>query len=393
MLDPIVAFFVKVFQWIGRGIGLLVGVLLWPFLWFGRWYAQKGWTIKLVFGAGIALLAGLYLFFLYTTQIWNGFNPDYVENYNHEARQRSAGEQQVSTAPALAAPSTAQAGTTAQAAAQPPVTQRTCGQSLIATVAADLTDFNVNQNRWISSMILYKVGLFGLSWDKTPWMDNKASFQRGIHEAIRRTTTELADNLGRVRGTSQIDPNLQSARGNAQFDEYTWYVGLNPPGPKTPTPSYYRQIVRDLRAFNDRLSRCEAVFDARADNLIQYLDRITSALGDTSAILRDRSENYNNGFFDVRADDRFWFAYGQLYAYYGLMAASHADFEDVLRERNLDTLWKAMENQFQSALRIRPWIIANSREDGMFATHLATIGFYVLRVRTNMLEIQNVLQR
>ena len=75
------------------------------------------------------------------------------------------------------------------------------------------------------------------------------------------------------------------------------------------------------------------------------------------------------------------------------MAASHADFEDVLRERNLDTLWKAMESQFQSALKIRPWIIANSREDGMFATHLATIGFYVLRVRTNMLEIQNVLQR
>ena len=58
MLDPIVAFFVMLFQWIGRGIGLLVGVLLWPFLWFGRWYAQKGWTIKLVFGAGIALLAG-----------------------------------------------------------------------------------------------------------------------------------------------------------------------------------------------------------------------------------------------------------------------------------------------------------------------------------------------
>jgi len=393
MLDPIVSFFTRIFEWIGRAIGWLIGLLLWPFVWFGRWYAQKGWTIKLVFGAGIAVLAGLYLFFLYTTQFWTNFNPDYVDTYDHEARLRSAGEQvMVTPAPA---PATNNAATTAAPAAPAvsPQPQRTCGQSLVATVAADLTDFNVNQNRWISSMILYKVGLFGLSWDQTPWMDNKASFQRGIHEAIRRTTIELADNLGRVRGTSQIDPNLQSARGNAQFDEYTWYVGLNPPGLKTPTPAYYRQVVKDLRAFNERLARCDAVFDARADNLMQYLDRIASALGDTSAILRERSENYNNGFFDTRADDRFWFAYGQLYAYYGLMAGAHADFEDVLRERNIDTLWRAMEDQFRSALKIRPWIIANSREDGLFATHLATMGFYVLRVRSNLGEIQAVLQR
>jgi len=379
MLDPIVAFFVRVFQWIGRGIGLLIGLLLWPFLWFGRWYVQKGWIIKAIVGAGVAVLIGLYAYFFYATQWWANFNPDYPDAYSHEDRQRSAGEQ------IAAAPATGTATTGAPA--------RSCGQSLIAQTAADLTDFNVNQNPWISSMILYKVGLFGLSWEKTPFMDNKASFQRGIHEAIRRTTTELADNLGRVRGTSQIDPNLQSARGNSQFDEYTWYLGLNPPGPKSPTPAYYRQIVRDLRTFNERLSRCEAVFDARADNLIQYLDRVASALGDTSAILRERSENYNGGFFDVRADDRFWFAYGQLYAYYGLMSGAHADFEDVVRERNLDTLWKAMEDQFRSGLRIRPWIIANSSEDGLFATHLATMGFYILRVRSNLLEIQAVLQR
>ena len=390
MLDPIVAFFTWLFQQIGRGIGLAVGILLWPFLWAGRWYVQKGWVLKAVLGSAVAILAALYIYFVFTTQRWTDFNPDYVANYNFEVRRRSAGEQ---GAPATPAPAATTTTTPSAAPATTTTAAKTCGRSAIAEVAADLTDFNVNRNPWISSMILYKVGLFGLSWDRTPFLDNKASFQRGIHEAIRRTTTELADNLGRVRGTSQIDSNLQSARGNAQFDEYTWYVGLNPPGPKTPTPSYYREIVLDLRAFDDRLSRCEAVFDARADNLIQYLDRIASALGDTSAILRERSENYNRGFFDTRADDRFWFAYGQLYAYYGLMSASHADFEDVIRERNLDSLWNAMEGQFRSALKIRPWIIANSSEDGMFATHLATMGFYVLRVRSNLVEITSVLTR
>ena len=103
----------------------------------------------------------------------------------------------------------------------------------------------------------------GIDWDRTPFFDNKAAFQRGVNQAIRRTSIELVDTLGRVRGTSQIDSDLQSARGNLQFDESTWYFGLSPFGPKTPTPSFYRAAINDLKAFNERLEKCEAVFDAR----------------------------------------------------------------------------------------------------------------------------------
>jgi hypothetical protein len=369
MLDPIVNFFTWIFQMIGRGIGLFIGILLWPFMWLGRWYIERSWMLKAIVGGWLVLIVGLYVYFIYNTQVWTNFNPDYPDAYTFD--NVSAGQQ---TSAANATP-------------------KTCARSAIADITADLTDFNVNQNAWISSMLLYKLGLFGLDWDKTPFLDNKASFQRGVHEAVRRTTTELADNLGRVRTTSQIDANLQSARGNAQFDEFTWYFGFSPFGPKTPTPSYYRAIVVDLHKFNDRLSRCEAVFDARSDNLRQYLDRIASALGDTSAILRERSENYNLGFFDTRADDRYWFAYGQLYGYYGLLKGAQADFEQVLNERHLGALWDTMELQARSALRIQPLIIVNSREDGLLATHLATMGFYILRVRSNLVEISNVLQQ
>lgn len=63
-------------------------------------------------------------------------------------------------------------------------------------------------------MILYKTGLFsGVDWDHTPFLDNKASFQCADDQAIRRTTAELVDLLGRVRGTSQVDQSLQDARG------------------------------------------------------------------------------------------------------------------------------------------------------------------------------------
>jgi hypothetical protein len=371
MMEPIVNFFVRLFQWIGRGIGFVIGLILWPFMWLASWYTQRGWILKLVVGGTLLLLVALYGYFIYATQVWINFNPNYIDNYKIESRNVSAGEQ-----------ISAGSGTE---------TARTCGRSAIADISSDLIDYEVNQNPWISSMILYKLGLFGINWDHTPFLDNKASFQRGINQAIRRTTTELADNLGRVRTTSQIDNDLQDARGNMQFDEETWYFGLQPFGPKTPTPSYYRDAIAKLRAFNNRLQKCEAVFDARSDNLKIYLDRVASDIGSTSALLKERAENYNYGFFDPRADDRFWFAYGQLYAYYGLMKAAEADFEDVIKQRNLTSLYQTMDAQFVAALKIQPFLIANSREDGLFASHLTTMGFYILRVRSNMVEISNVL--
>ncbi|MCV9961351.1 DUF2333 family protein [Pararhizobium sp. BT-229] len=375
MLDPIVGFFQRIFSAIGRGIGLVIAWVLFPFVTVANWYRGRSWIIKGPIGIGLLLLVGLYGYFFWQTQAWTNFDPDYVNKYNLAERKNDAG-----------LPVKASAGQTAPA--------NTCERSAIVNVTADLVDFNVNQNAWISSMLLYKVGFFGMDWDNTPWLDNKASFQRGVNQAIRRTTVELVDSLGRVRGTSGINNNLQRARSNLQFDETAWYFGLDPFGPKTPTPSFYRSAMRDLQAFNDSLAKCESIFDARSDNLIEFLDRITNDIGSTSAMIRERSENHNGGWFDTRADDRFWFAYGQLYGYYGVMAAAGADFDGVITQRGLAPIWQESIKQLRAALRIQPLIISNGREDGwIMPTHLATLGFYVLRVRSNLVEMRDILAR
>lgn len=380
MLDPIVNFFTRIFQWIGRGIGFAVGVILWPFMRAGHWYTQRGWILKAVLGLALLMLIGLYGYFIWNTQVWSNFNPAYAEAYKFT--------QPAGTTPAQPAPSAT--GETAGVEGE----VKTCTNSAIVQVAADLIDFNVNENAWISSMILYKLGFFGMDWDRTPFLDNKASFQRGVNQAIRRTAVELVDTLGRVRGTSQIDQNLQDARGAITFDEETWYFGLRPFGPKTPTPSFYRTAASSLRAFNDRLMKCEVVFNARADNLLQFVDRIASDIGSTSDLIRDRSQNFNSGWFDTRADDRFWFAYGQLYGYYGILTAAHHDFQQILDNRGLTPLWNSVEGQLKAALAIQPLIISNGREDGwIMPTHLTTMGFYVLRVRSNLVEVRSVLDR
>ncbi|MFB9948102.1 DUF2333 family protein [Rhizobium puerariae] len=381
MLDRITAFFQRIGQVVGRGIGLLVAWLVWPFMAAHGWYGRRHWMVKGPILAVLLLLVGFYGYFFWQTQVWSGFNPNFVESYRWSERTVPAGQE----LPATTAPASANATATGA---------RQCQSSAIVDAVADLTDMNVNQNAWISSMLLYRLGFFGIDWDHTPLLDNKASFQRGVNQAVRRTSSELVDTLGRVRGTSGINNNLQDARGNLQFDEYSWYFGLDPFGFKTPTPAYYRTAIEKLRAFNRDLSSCNATFDSRADNLIQFVDRIANDLGGTAAILRERSENNSAGWFDTRADDRFWFAYGQLYGYYAVLSGAGADFSQVIRERNLSQIWNETLNRFRAALRVQPAIVSNGREDGLIMpSHLAVMGFHTLMVRSNLVEVRSVLDR
>lgn len=372
MLDPIINFIQRIFSAIGRGIGMLIAWILFPFLSASRWYASRGLIIKAVVGLILVLLVVVYAHFVWITQTWTGFNPDYVAAYKLNERkpagQPLAGED-------AAAP-------------------KKCERSAIVEVTADLIDMNVNQNTWVTSTPLYKLGLFGLDWDDTPFLDNKASFQRGVNQTIRRTTIELVDTLARVRATSSINPNLQDARQNMQYPEGNWYFGASPVGFRTPTPAIFRQAITELRAFNDELTDCKAVFDGRADNLLQFLDRVSSDLGSTSNILQERSEKHSAGWFDTRADDRFWFAYGQLYGYYGILSAARVDFASTIAEKNLGTIWQTMLSRFRSALNIQPWIISNGAEDGLIMpSHLATQGFYLLNARSSLVDIRDVLDR
>ncbi len=374
MLDPIVNFFTRMFQWVGRGIGFVVGIALWPFMWAGRWYAGRGWILKAAVGAALLVLIGLYANFFYATQWWSNFNPDYPAALVQARDSSAPGD-----------PATSDATATAQPAPS-------CKPSAIVAVSADLIDFNVNRNAWISSMLVSKLGLFGIDWKNTPFFDNKAAFQLGINQVMRRTTTELVDTLGRARGTSQIDQNLQDARTALAWSETAWYIGLR--GPKRPPPSVYREAIGKLRAFNASLEKCQATFDARADNLMQFLDRIAGDIGSTSDILRQRIDASDAGWFDFRADDRFWFAYGQLYAYYGILSAARSDFASVVAERNLSTLWTRMNAQLRASLNVQPWIISNGSESSaFFPSHLATMGFNLLQVRSNIVELRSVLDR
>jgi hypothetical protein len=366
MLDPVVRFFTRIFEAIGRGIGWAVAAVLWPFLAFRNWLRGRGWFIKIpVFIILLVLVVG-YLHLFYITQFWHSDDPDYVARYDFQKSSAAVGAR---------------------------LPDNSCQPSAMVLVAEDLVAGNVTNDTWVSSNPLFKAGLFGLDWRETPFLDNKAAFQLGINQVLRRTLIELVDRLGRVRGTSSINQNLQQAREAINYREDAWFITFSPPFLQPTTQARMRDARASLISFNEELARCQADFDARADNLLQFLDRVTGDIGATSDILQRRMQAANFIGFDRRADDRFWFTYGQLFAYYGILAAARSDFREVVSQRNLGAIWDRTDQQLRDSLRVRPPIITNGSASSLIKSHLETIGFNLLRVRSNLVEMREILDR
>jgi hypothetical protein len=258
------------------------------------------------------------------------------------------------------------------------------GGSRAVSMAAALIDREVTKTKWVAnSPIIFPSSL----------LDNMPNFQMGLMYALSRFAIEMTDALGRTRGSSQADADLDKASGLLKYDGTIWM--WEPRTSLMPTASAERQYVageRSLMAFNRRLADGKAVYDRRADNLISFLSRIEADLGSSSGALDARAMESNAGWFDFLADDIFYATKGRLYGYYMLLRELGADFEPVLAEKNVGNVWANMMQSLRTAAAMDPLIVANGASDGFFIpSHMAAQGFYLLRARTQLREVENIL--
>src|SRR2546430_11884545 len=106
-------------------------------------------------------------------------------------------------------------------------------------------------------------------------LDNMPNCQRGIMAALGRFSTELMDQLGRTRGSSQTDRDLEQARGflNEQPNIWIWQPSVSLL-PSATSAQKYRAGRDKLQAYNKRLASGQPAFERRADNLQTLLDSI-----------------------------------------------------------------------------------------------------------------------
>jgi hypothetical protein len=260
------------------------------------------------------------------------------------------------------------------------------GASYAVATAAGLIDREVDQNGWPANDPFFYPG-----WA----LDNMPNYQIGIIAALGRFAVDMTDQIGRTRGSSQADPDLDKAAGLLKYSPTVWIFDPSTSwAPTASSESQYRAARRALLNYNEKLASHQAVFERRADNLLSTLDRFAADLGSASAILDQRIRDHSGDFVDFHADDVFYNAKGKIYAYAMLFRALGKDFAKVIVDKDLKAAWDQTDASLMEGATLKPLVVVNGRPDGLFLpNHLAVEGFYLLRARTQLREITNILAK
>ena len=259
------------------------------------------------------------------------------------------------------------------------------GASRAVAMTAALIDREVNITRWVANDPFFMPGHA---------LDNMPNFQQGMFYALSRFALEMSDQLGRTRGSSEVDKDLDKAAGLLKYPGTIWIFDFSTSlAPTASSEAQYRAARRSLLAYNKRLASGVAMFERRADNLQATLLRFTADLGSNSAVIDQHLTHAGGWGIDTKVDDIFYSAKGRLYGYYLLLRALGHDFDNVIGGRELTSSWARMLDSLRQAASLDPTVVTNGNPDGaLVPSHLASLGFYLLRARTQLREIINILQ-
>lgn len=256
------------------------------------------------------------------------------------------------------------------------------GESLAVASAAAIISREVNDHRWTAMDPFFM---------PSSALDNMPNFQKGMVSAVSRFAIEMSDQIGRVRGSSQVDEDLDKAAGLFKYKPDVWVYDISESWlPQRSSADQFRIAVKSFENYNQRLANGEGVFERRADNLLTTIDRITTDLGSASAVIDTAIQDLS--IFSFQSDDVFYRTKGRLYAYYLILRGLRADFSNVIAEKELTKAWDLMLYSMEEAVVMDPVFLINASPDSvLLPSHLAGQGFYLLRARTQLREISNVL--
>lgn len=258
------------------------------------------------------------------------------------------------------------------------------GGSHSVAIMEALIDREINQSHWTPNDPFFY---------PSHYLIRMPAFQRGIISSLARFAVELSDQLGRQRGSSQIDPDLEKAVGLLKYSPNVWIFDF-PTSllPTTASETQFMSAVRLLGQYNERLAKGQAVFDRRADNLMEALERIATDLGSSSAIIDSHIKIHSNNIIDTRSSDIFYYTKGRMYVDYLLLRELKRDFTGIIAEKQLENAWDSTLESLRTGAELGHFVVFNASPSSQFIpNHLAVQGFYLMRARTQLKEVTNIL--
>jgi hypothetical protein len=212
--------------------------------------------------------------------------------------------------------------------------------------------------------------LFDRWWGWRPndimdFTDNVNNFQLGVLEVTRRTVVILAERISRTGATASFDRNLENAMNwfMIKSDRY-WF-----PSPE----SKYKDGLKELRLYLEKLEKGAANFHTRTDNLIPLLMAYEDLLGSCEENLVKEYEIGDEKVSFFKADDYFFYAQGVASTMGTILEAIMEDFLITIESRRgTEVLHHAIESCHHAA-EISPLMITNSSLSGVLANHRANL--------------------
>lgn len=251
-----------------------------------------------------------------------------------------------------------------------------------------------------------------LSNDKLPpgvFMDNMPNWEFGSLSASRDLARALRNDFSRSQTQSVEDKDLGEADPLLSSPNDRWLLPSS--------ESQYSKASDDLGKYLSRLSDAadaNAHFYARADNLADYLQVVSSRLGSLSQRLSasvgqlkvDAPPNAGTGANTGPAkavyvktpwnkiDDNFYEARGYTWALLEQLKAMRHDFAPILRSKNADaSLEQVIRELEESQKALGSPVVLNGAPFGFFANHSLVMANYISRANAAIIDLRALLSR
>ena len=253
-----------------------------------------------------------------------------------------------------------------------------------------------------------------LSNDKFPpgvLMDNVPNWEFGVLTATRDLARALRNEFSRSQTQSVEDRDLAEADPLFSSPNDRWLLPSS--------ESQYRKAIAHVDGYLSRLGdngADNAQFYARADNLTDYLQVVSTRLGSLSQRLsasvgQDRIDTDLAGDSNaqqsmpaisprmiktpwLKIDDNFYEARGYTWALREQLEAIRVDFAPILKSKNaMVSLEQVIRELEESQRPLQSPIILNGAPFGFFANHSLVMANYISRANAAVIDLRELLKR
>ena len=251
-----------------------------------------------------------------------------------------------------------------------------------------------------------------LSNDVAPpsvFLDNMPNWEFGVLQQVRDLAKAMRNDYSRSQTQSLADPDLEKAEPLFNVNSDAWLF----PSAEGEYSDGREALQLYLAKLKD-VSKQNAQFYARADNLNEWLNLVEKRLGALSQQLSaarpqvrintdlagdSNAEQSTQTNSEVRTktswfkiDDNFYEARGTAWALIHYLRAAQIDFRKVLEDKNaMPSLQQIIRELEATQQPIRSFMILNGSGMGMFANHSLVMSSYITRANAAIADLRRLL--